>query len=764
MRLVRSEYWVPDTESVHGGYTGHGESIADMERYLRPLIAELAASALGFGVVHGLTVTATAGAQGLTVSTGLALDGKGFPALLSEKGAVVVDPNAPKADKVKNVPLELVGTGGAQLSTAGRTGALVLTVTGREALDPTGGAESWTLVHAPWLRLVDPATFSDDGSTVPLALVTLDDSGAVAALEAGPRRDASTSVGSLTLRRTAVVSGQTPSVGARAGPSLHTRDDGGLDVVVPGSSAGAAVWVDGSTGDLLARGNLGIGIGSDPLAARLHVSGSMHSAGTDAGLSFMDRQVTGYVDVPTAGERWVWYADSGYARLWSGTDQLSVGEPGDGGGLDVPRRMRVRQGGDSSAGIWFFQNAVPGAAFVGMSDDAHVGLWGQGVGWGLAMDVGSGAVSTHGELSVGSGTRANLRVSGDATVGSGGNGVLTTRHVNGKLYDSDGPDELYLNWDTGKGVRVGGGVPAALRVSGDATVGSGGNGILTTRHVNGKLVGNDGPDDLYLNWATGKAVHVGGGATAALRVHGSAVVDGNLRASAGITLAANVAIQGEGRVLIAGGELLYLLNKNGVIISKSWGGNGNLLVEGGVGVRPLPSWSGGGVSTFDLFAGGGIYLGTDLEHPALSLDRDGGVSARIKQFVIDHPLDPENRSLTHACIEGPEAGVYYRGSGRLDDGRAEIELPEYFEALTHTEDRTVMLTAMCEHDEPVAVLAASPVRRGRFVVRAADGSNPRQRFHWEVKAVRADVDRLEVESVKRSRKLAAVGSSGRDDR
>ncbi len=35
-----------------------------------------------------------------------------------------------------------------------------------------------------------------------------------------------------------------------------------------------------------------------------------------------------------------------------------------------------------------------------------------------------------------------------------------------------------------------------------------------------------------------------------------------------------------GRMHIAGPELLYLLNQSGVIVSKSWGGNGNLTIEG----------------------------------------------------------------------------------------------------------------------------------------------------------------------------------------
>jgi len=701
MRLVRTEYWNPSTGTVRTGSTGHGESLADIETYLLPLTGALLGGAFGSGVANGLEVTASVGQQGLTVNTGLAVDGNGRPIVLSDGGAAVVDPNAPPG-QVQNVPLVLVGSGGVELPTSGLTGTQVLTATAREVLDGTAGAASWSLVHAPWLLLVPQATFTDDGTRVPLALVTLDVNGAVTALAAGPRRQVSPAVGSLTLGRLAVAGGQTLSVGGVAGPSLQSRQDGGLDVMMPGSQLGAALTVEG------ASGRVGIGTGSDPLDTSLHVVGTVHSGGADAGHSFMDRHVTGYVDAPTAGQRWAWYADQGYARLWSGTDQLSVGAPGDGGGLDVPRRMRVRQGADDTAGIWFWQNAAPDAAFVGMSDDSHVGFWGQGVHWGLTMDVQSGALSTS------------------------------------------------------AGVTVGDAAPANLRVSGDATVGAGSNGVLVTRHVNGKLVGNDGADDLYLNWATGTGVHVGGAAAATLAVHGPAVVDANLRASGGLTLPGGGTIQSEGRLHVTGPELLYLLNHDGVIVGTEWGGTGNLVVEGHQllcdGAAPPPAWSGGGVCTFDLFAGGAMYVGTDFANPACAFYSDG-----TKHFVIDHPLDPQNRSLNHVCIEGPEAAVYYRGSGRLVDGRVEVELPEYFEALVRRDERTVMLTAVCDEDEPVAVLAASPVRGGRFTVRAAGGTNKRQRFHWEVKAVRADVDRVVVETVKRGHELAGVGSCGPED-
>ncbi|MER5384425.1 hypothetical protein ABT040_29880, partial [Streptomyces sp. NPDC002688] len=65
--------------------------------------------------------------------------------------------------------------------------------------------------------------------------------------------------------------------------------------------------------------------------------------------------------------------------------------------LDVPRRMRVRQGSDSSAGIWFRQqSSTTDNAFVGMQDSSHIGLYGSaGAGWGLLMDTTNGKVNTN---------------------------------------------------------------------------------------------------------------------------------------------------------------------------------------------------------------------------------------------------------------------------------------------------------------------------------------------------------------------------------
>lgn len=84
--------------------------------------------------------------------------------------------------------------------------------------------------------------------------------------------------------------------------------------------------------DLLAvtlDGKLGVNLGANMPQQQLQVEGGeIHSGGAGAGFSFSDRKVKTLVATPAKGERWVWYADQKTARLWSGTDKLTVTDDG----------------------------------------------------------------------------------------------------------------------------------------------------------------------------------------------------------------------------------------------------------------------------------------------------------------------------------------------------------------------------------------------------------------------------------------------------
>ena len=114
------------------------------------------------------------------------------------------------------------------------------------------------------------------------------------------------------------------------------------------------------------------------------------------------------------------------------------------------------------------------------------------------------------------------------------------------------------------------------------------------------------------------------------------------------------------------------------------------------------------------------------------------ITSGVKTFVIDHPTDTE-KYLVHACLEGPEAGVYYRGIGEIANGHRStiIELPEYVESIAT--DFTVQITRIVDFDEEDMdemniELRTSLVKNNRFKV--FGGSC---RFFWHVYGKRRSI-------------------------
>jgi hypothetical protein len=102
-----------------------------------------------------------------------------------------------------------------------------------------------------------------------------------------------------------------------------------------------------------------------------------------------------------------------------------------------------------------------------------------------------------------------------------------------------------------------------------------------------------------------------------------------------------------------------------------------------------------------------------------------------KTFIIDHPHD-SCKHLIHACIEGPEAGVYYRGRGEITNNEStEIILPEYVESLA--KDFTIEITHIYDGTLPKSY-SVSEILYGRFTVYGDNGS-----FYWQVTGVRSNI-------------------------
>ena len=108
-----------------------------------------------------------------------------------------------------------------------------------------------------------------------------------------------------------------------------------------------------------------------------------------------------------------------------------------------------------------------------------------------------------------------------------------------------------------------------------------------------------------------------------------------------------------------------------------------------------------------------------------------------KTFVIDHPIRP-NKYLVHACLEGPESGVYYRGKGEIVNGTSvDVQLPAYVGALCPGADFTVQLTPIYDGTIRTSMLYASEVDPATNTFRVY-GENGR--FNWLVHGKRFDID------------------------
>lgn len=114
---------------------------------------------------------------------------------------------------------------------------------------------------------------------------------------------------------------------------------------------------------------------------------------------------------------------------------------------------------------------------------------------------------------------------------------------------------------------------------------------------------------------------------------------------------------------------------------------------------------------------------------ASSQTRVAIISKSAGSFTIDHPLDPDNKILNHYFAESPEMVLIYRGVARIgSDGRAEVHLPDYFDALNR--NPMVQLTGVGTSD----VYVSEEVAGNSFVI----GGKPGTKVFWTVTGDRKD--------------------------
>jgi len=109
----------------------------------------------------------------------------------------------------------------------------------------------------------------------------------------------------------------------------------------------------------------------------------------------------------------------------------------------------------------------------------------------------------------------------------------------------------------------------------------------------------------------------------------------------------------------------------------------------------------------------------------------GTLSKSAGSFMIDHPLDRENKILRHSFVEAPEMLNIYSGTIKLDDrGEAWVALPKYFSALN--KDYRYQLTNV---GASAQTYVAEEVKDNKFKIA---GGKPGMKVSWQVSGVRQD--------------------------
>ncbi len=125
----------------------------------------------------------------------------------------------------------------------------------------------------------------------------------------------------------------------------------------------------------------------------------------------------------------------------------------------------------------------------------------------------------------------------------------------------------------------------------------------------------------------------------------------------------------------------------------------------------------------------------------------------FKNFRIDHPLDPENKYLYHACVESDRPLNTYQGSVVTDgDGFATVTLPAWFDAINA--DVQYQLTVIDDSEDFVLAKVVDKVRGNQFRLRT---SKPTVEVSWQITGARSD-------AYARAKPFTAVREKGERER
>lgn len=391
--------------------------------------------------------------------------------------------------------------------------------------------------------------------------------------------------------------------------------------------------------------------------------------------------------------------------------------------LDVSGRSRIRgtDAGATTPGLWL-NNATGGDfSFIGAPSVNQVGFFASGpVGWGLNLNTSDGKVGigtlgpTH-RLTVVSGDESNLRLVANGSFGS-----------NAKLNFGDS-NFVFLHEYVDDSLKIQ--ATGTLLLSGGDTVYENAQQSIIFKGSTGVT---PAPELFMFDAGTANDDRCIIAHSPAFAGWGLWYLDGSdvfqIKSSATATPSLHVSVAG-GLVGIGNAAPTHALT-----IQR---GNNDTLRLIGAGA------SFGFDNTLNFGDGDFTFIREDtddhmLMHARLGIQSDVTFTAPVKNFTIDHPLDPANKTLAHSSIESDEYKNMYDGIVTTDDrGYATITMPSWFGALN--ENFRYQLTIVDEGETTSDFVLAKVVQKmdasNTFVIKT---SVPNMEVSWQVTGTRKD--------------------------
>ena len=451
--------------------------------------------------------------------------------------------------------------------------------------------------------------------------------------------------------------------------------------------------------------NGNVGIGTTSPSAQLHTTSGVRFEGvgsTSSNTQILTRDGSGNLAYRAAGA-WAGGSDnvtgSGTAThvaFWSGANTLSsnanlywdntnsrlgIGTSSPSYDLHVQRT-----GGASSAKIGYSSSYTDNRLFFGDGNYVYVGEYNTDDrlylrGGSLTIDI-NGSTGTSGQVLTSNGTTCSWTTpsSGGVTMGCATNNYLTKRASATNLSCSN----IY---DNGTTVQIG-----------STTLTNSKLGILNSDYIYG----------LYIS-SCGTGIYASGTCGGFNGIEGEGNIAGvfGYNSQTGESGASGRLGYNESGSTFYGVYGYYNSSHYGYIGSSNYGVYGRATsTNGDAGVY---GYNGSGAwGALGYYTGGSVYAGYFSGNVRIT----GSISKGSGSFLIDHPLDPLNKTLRHNFVESPWNMCVYPGKVKLDaTGKAEVKMPEYYKALVKEDEAIAQITPVgrpfltgCEWSEDFSTL------------------------------------------------------------